>query len=310
MKDLSVVVAAKNEVGNIAPLVEQVSHVLKSLKKSFEIIIIDDGSDDGTFDEIKRIAKKNKNLRGIKFSNWFKKAAALSAGFDASKGKLILTMDADLQDNPADIPAFFDKLDEGYDVVVGWKRKRQDPITKVLGSRIYNATLRMMTGIKLHDIDCGYRLMKREVVQDINIYAGMYRYIPLLAWNDGFKVSEIEVHHQKRLTGKSKYGAGRIFNGVLDLLTIKFLTKYTKRPLHFFGMWGVLSSGMGVLAGIYLTYIKFTQNVSIGSRPLLWLAILLIIVGVQFITLGLLAEMIANFTQKSEKKYSVKEKVN
>jgi len=307
--DLSIVIPSYNEEKNIPILYNELNRVLARLNKKYEIIFIDDGSTDRTFENLQSIHNKDKNVRVIKFQGNSEKAAALSAGFSKAKGNIIITMDADLQDDPNEIPRFVQKLNEGYDLVVGWKHKRKDPITKVISSKIFNFLVRRLTKIRLHDCDCNFRAMKKEVIQNINLYSGLYRYIPSLAKSKGYKLGEIKVTHHKRKFGKSKYGVGRLYKGFLDLVTIKFLLSYNKKPLHFFGGVGILFAILGFITGIYLLYLKYFLRLPIGNRPALILAVLLIVLGIQFISIGLIGEMIVNSNQKKEEQYVIKKEL-
>lgn len=306
MVELSVVIPAYNEVGNIEPLYLKLKKVLDNTTKEYEIIFVDDGSTDGTFDVVEKLHKKDKKVRGIKFQRNFQKAAALSAGFSEAKGDVIITLDADQQDDPGEIPKFLEKLKQGYDLVVGWRYKRKDRITKKISSKVFNFLVRKFTNIKLHDSDCNFKAIQKKVIKDLNLYGGLYRYIPSLAASKGFKIDEVKVIHHKRKYGKSKYKHKRLLGGTLDLITTKFLLDYTKRPLHLFGMLGGLFTLVGFIAGVYLAVIKFLLGQSIGNRPLLLLAVLLIVLGMQFVSIGLIGEMIASRQQKQEKQYVIK----
>lgn len=308
MVELSVIIPAYNEERNLSPLYNELTAVLGEANMSYELIFIDDGSRDQSLKVLRDIGKRDKKVRVMSFQGNFKKAAALMAGFEAARGKIILTLDGDLQDNPKEIPRFLAKLNEGYDLVAGWKFKRQDSWNKVIPSRVFNALIRWLFGLRIHDNDCNFRLMKREVIEHLNLYGGMYRYIPVLACTKGFRVGEIKVEHLPRLYGKSKYGTGRLFKGAFDLLALKFLTQYGQSPLHFFGYLGGAFFSLGTIFGAYLTFIKFFFGEHIGSRPLLLLAILLILLGVQFFSLGLLGEMIVS--QSKRKGYIIKERIN
>lgn len=307
---ISVVVPAYNERDNIKPLYEKVKSVLDRITKDYEIIIVDDGSTDGTFEAIREINKKDKRLVGIKFQRNFQKAAALSAGFAKASGDVIVTMDADLQDDPEEIPKFLEKIRQGNDIVIGWRHEREDSVSKKIASKIFNFLVRKFTGVKIHDSDCNFRVMKKEVAKSLEIYEGLYRYIPSLAKNNGFKVDEVKVVHHKRLHGKSKYGAGRLLKGFFDLITVSFFLNYMKRPLHLFGFSGLASSTLGFIIAAYLAFIRLVYGEPIGDRPLLLLAVLLIVLGLQFISIGLLGEMINRKNQKTEKNYIIKEELN
>ncbi|HIE34442.1 MAG TPA: glycosyltransferase, partial [Candidatus Altiarchaeales archaeon] len=255
---------------------------------------VDDGSTDESYQVMRDIQKRDNRVRIIKFRRNFGKSDALTAGFKKSCGDIIFTLDADLQDDPEEIPKFLDKISQGYDLVVGWRFKRNDPITKRLPSKMFNLITSLITGIHLHDFNCGYKAYRGEVVRNINLYGELHRYIPVLAVWKGYSVGEVKIRHRARRFGESKYGFNRLMKGFLDLITVKFLTTYAKRPLHFFGFFGMLSFLLGIISGIYILYLKFIINSSIGDRPILILTILLILVGIQFISLGLLGEMIVS----------------
>jgi glycosyltransferase involved in cell wall biosynthesis len=264
--------------------------VLQSIGKPYEVIFIDDGSTDDTAKVLE--ALHDPLVKVVRFQRNFGKAAALSCGFSRANGKMVITMDGDLQDDPKEIPRFIEAL-ETYDVVSGWKQKRNDPLTKTIPSRIFNAMTRAATGIKLHDFNCGFKGYRRYVIKNISIYGEMHRYIPAITYLKGYSVSEIAVEHHPRVSGKSKYGAKRLFSGFLDLITIKFLMSYAKRPMHIFGTLGMGSVGIGVLVCLYLL-VQWIGGVHIGNRPLLTLGVLLIIIGIQFVAIGLIGELIVN----------------
>lgn len=308
MTDLSIVIPAYNEEKNIIPLYRELKEVLQKTKKSYEIIIIDDGSKDETLDVLKRLSKTDKKIKVISFQKNFKKAAALSAGFDESKGDLIITMDADLQDDPKEIPKLIRKLNKGYDLIIGWKYKRKDPLLRRINSKIFNLLTRMLMKVSIHDSDCNFRVMKKNVIKNLNIYGGLYRYIPAIAHSQGYKIGEVKVIHQKRKFGRSKYGVTRLFTGFFDLITVKFLLSYKKSPMHLFAIPGSILGGLGFLIALYLVFIRLLLNIHIGDRPILLLAILLIVLGIQFISIGLIGEMISN--KDKEKNYIIKTKLN
>lgn len=305
--NLSFVIPAKNEEGSVETLYEEVKEVVESLKKSFEIIFIDDGSTDSTFDKLATLNKKDSRVKVIKFRGNLGKSAALQVGFDHARGDIIFTMDADLQDNPKEIPHFLAKLNEGYDLVSGWKKTRHDPGVKVIPSRILNNFLTpLLTGVKLHDINCGFKAYRQEVPKTLNLYGELYRFIPIFAAKQAFRVTEIPVEHRARKHGKSKFGWERNIKGFLDLITIFFLTGYNRRPGHFFGTIGLLSLSIGFLIEMYITYIKVTTG-GIYHYPLLFLGMLLMIVGFQLISTGLLAEMMLASRQKLDYTSSIEQ---
>ena len=291
--DTSVIIPVHNEEGNVKILYDELKSVLDRSKQDYEIIFIDDGSTDSTFNVLKELNKKDKHVKAIQFTKNFQKAAALTAGFREAKGNAIITMDGDRQDDPNEIPKLLEEL-KRCDLVVGWRRNRADGITKKLPSLVFNSLIRALTGLRLHDADCNMRAMKDYVVKGINIYGGLYRYIPILAHNNGYSVREIMINHRRRVHGKSKYGITRLFNGTLDLMTVKFLMSYTKRPMHLFGSLGFAASLLGSIFGLYLVAIKYLYGSSIANRPLLFLAVLLVVIGIQFFSIGLIGELITN----------------
>lgn len=299
---LSFIIPAKNEEESLNPLYEQIIDAIKGITTKYEIIFIDDGSQDKTLQVMKELHEKDPRVKVISFRGNLGKSTALQAGFDHAVGDITFTMDADLQDNPKEIPNFLKKIDEGYDLVSGWKRKRFDPWHKVLPSRILNYVTRKLTGVHLHDINCGFKAYKSDVVKGLNLYGELYRFIPVFAAKQSFKVTEIEVEHRKRSYGESKFGIERNIKGLLDLITIVFLTGYLKRPAHFFGGLGLISLFIGVLIGLYITYLRLATGSIQYRHPLLFLGILLIIVGVQLISTGLLAEL--NISSKGKFDYS------
>lgn len=307
---LSFVIPAKNEEGSIAVLHEEIVGVVRQLKKTYEVIFIDDGSTDSTFEIMKDLNKKDRSVRAIKFRGNLGKSAALQVGFDYSRGDIIFTMDADLQDNPKEIPNFLAKLDEGYDLVSGWKKTRRDPSVKVIPSRILNNFLTpLLTGVSLHDINCGFKAYRREVVKSFNLYGELYRFIPVFAVKQAFRITEIPVEHRARKHGKSKFGWERNIKGFLDLLTIVFLTSYNRRPGHFFGTLGLVSFFLGFLIGLYITYLRITTGGIEYRQPLLFLGMLLMIVGIQFVSTGLLAEMMLSARGKTDYSSNIQEMV-
>lgn len=306
---LSFVIPAKDEEGSVEKLYNEIAIQAQKITKQFEVIFIDDGSRDNTFNILKQISQKDKNLKVIKFRGNWGKAAALQTGFAHASGDIIFTMDADLQDNPAEIPNFLKKIEEGYDLVSGWKKDRHDPWHKVIPSRVLNWLTGKFTGVWLHDINCGFKAYRREVVENLNLYGELFRFIPVFAAKQNYKVTEIPVEHRKRKFGKSKFGIERNIKGLLDLITIIFLTGYVRRPGHFFGTMGLLSFFVGTVIGLYITYLRITTGNTQGRHPLLFLGILLIIVGIQLLTTGLLAEMLLFSRQKQDYKQAVDETI-
>ncbi|MGA2667580.1 MAG: glycosyltransferase family 2 protein [Ignavibacteria bacterium] len=291
-KVISVIIPLYNEEESIVELSITLKKILERIRANYEVIFIDDGSNDGSFQKIKEINHLNSRFKCIKFKRNYGKSAALSEGFKASKGDYVVTMDADLQDDPEEIPALIQKLNEGYDLVSGWKKKRYDPFIKRYSSRFFNFVTSLLVGLKLHDYNCGLKIYKKDIVKNIRLYGEMHRYIPALAFLSGFRVSEIAVTHHPRKFGRTKFGASRFMKGMFDLMTVLFTTKFIKRPLHFFGSLGLLGifTGFGIL--IYLTILKFFDSIPISNRPLFLVGILLVIVGIQSFSIGLIAEMI------------------
>ena len=295
---LSFVIPAKNEEGSVKALYSEIASEMEKLNKPFEIIFVDDGSTDKTFEVLKDLHEHDKRVKVVKLRGNWGKSVALDAGFQQAVGNLIFTMDADLQDNPKEIPKFLKKIDEGYDLVSGWKKKRHDPPSKVLPSRVFNYLVSESTGVKLHDINCGFKCYTRDVIESLNLYGELYRFIPVFAFKQNFKVAEIEVEHRARKFGKSKFGWERTVKGFLDLLTVFFMVRYSKRPGHFFGTLGLLSFAAGFLIGLYITYLRLTFGNIQDRQPLLFLGMLMMILGFQLISTGLIAEMIASYNQK------------
>lgn len=299
---ISFIIPTKDEQDNIAPLYKAIVLAVKKISERYEIIFIDDGSTDQTFSEIKKVRSKNRKVKLIKLRGNWGKSIALQSGFNIAKGEIIFTLDGDLQDNPSEIPKFIKKINSGYDLVSGWKKTRHDPLSKVIPSRILNNILiPFLTGVKIHDTNCGFKAYRSQVIKNITLYGELYRFIPILAAKQNFRIAEIEVKHQPRIHGKSKFGWQRNFKGLLDLMTVAFLTGYLRRPSHFFGTLGIISFGLGFMIGLYITYLRVTTGSIQFRHPLLFLGMLLIIVGVQLFTMGLVAEMITNFNQRRGK---------
>ena len=305
MKRISVVIPLFNEKGALADLYGELSEALERYPAEFEIIFVDDGSDDGSAEVLTSILKRDRRVRIIRFRRNFGKSAALSAGFEKASGEVIVTMDADLQDKPGEIGRLLSRLDEGCDLVSGWKQERKDPITKRWPSKVFNGVTSYLTGVPLHDINCGFKAYRREVIEEIRVYGEMHRYIPVLASYRGFKVGEVVVEHRAREHGQSKFGAGRFVGGFFDLLTVIMLSRYSSKPLHVFGVLGLVSFFGGFAIEAYLT-IGWFMSRPIGDRPLFFLGIVLLIVGIQFVFFGLLAEMIA-YSSRREDDYSIQE---
>jgi glycosyltransferase involved in cell wall biosynthesis len=305
---ISFVVPTLNEEPSLKKLYGLIVEHCTKAGHDYEIIFVDDGSTDGSNALLKEMHAQDSQVKVISFRRNFGKAAALMAGFDKAEGEIVFTMDADLQDDPVEIPRFLEKLDEGYDLVSGWKYPRLDPISKTAPSKLANATIRMGTGIKLHDFNCGFKAMRKEVAKEIKLYGELHRYVPVLAHWRGFSVTEIKVKHHPREFGKSKYGMRRLFRGLFDFITVVFLIRFTHRPLHFFGMLGLVPLTLGVLIDGYLA-VLWLAGQSIGNRPLLTLGTLLLMIGVQFFSIGLLAEMFSYSTLSREDEYGVRSRL-
>ena len=295
---LSVVVPAMNEEGNIRDLYAAIVSALDPTGISFELVFVDDGSRDGTWDAMTALAEEDSRVMALRHRRNFGKAQGLATGFAVASGEVILTMDADLQDDPEEIPRFLAKLDEGFDLVSGWKQHRQDPLGKTLPSRFFNATVRRVSGVPLHDFNCGFKAYRGEVVRNIRLYGELHRFTPVLAHAEGFRVGELPVRHHARRWGTSKYGWSRLAKGFLDLLTVTFLTQYRQRPMHVLGMPGLAALAVGAFLGLWLTAEKILTGAALGGRPLLLLAVLLVLVGVQFFGLGLIGELMVHGSQR------------
>jgi len=299
--ELSVVIPVYNEEENVEPLVGEIELALLALGKSYEIVIVDDGSKDGTFLKLKQLHKRLKQLKVIGLRRNFGQTAALAAGLAHAQGDVVILMDGDGQNDPADIPALLGKLDDGYDLVAGWRYNRQDSfLNRRLPSMIANRLISVTTHVKLHDYGCTLKAMRREVAKNLRLYGEMHRFIPAIAYERGARIAELKVNHRPRLRGISKYGITRTLRVVLDLLTVKFLSSYSTRPSHVFGPIGLGSGFLGFLIGLYLTAQKVFYGQDIGGRPLLLLGILLIFIGFQFVTMGLLGEMLARTYHESQ----------
>jgi glycosyltransferase involved in cell wall biosynthesis len=298
---LSIVVPVFNEEENVEPLIREIHSVLAPLESQFEIVAVDDGSRDGTFAALSRLYGEEPALKVVRLKRNFGQTAALAAGLAHARGEVVVLMDGDGQNDPADIPALLEKINEGNDLVAGWRFNRQDPfLNRRLPSMIANRLISWITKVKLHDYGCTLKAMRREVAKDLRLYGEMHRFIPAIAYERGAQVAELKVNHRTRLHGTSKYGISRTLRVVLDLLTVKFLSSYSTRPAHVFGPIGVISGLTGFLLALHLTVQKLVYNLEIGTRPLLLLAILLIFIGIQFVTMGLLGEMLARTYHESQ----------
>jgi glycosyltransferase involved in cell wall biosynthesis len=308
--NLSVVIPVYNEEESLGPLLAELRTALDPTGRSYEIIIVDDGSTDGTYPTLLRLFHGENHLKAVRLKRNFGQTAAVAAGFAHAEGDIIVAMDGDGQNDPQDIPAMLAKLEDGFDLVSGWRFPRQDPFwSRRLPSRIANGIISWITGVKLHDYGCTLKALRHEIAKEVKLYGEMHRFIPAIAFERGAKIAEMRVHHRPRRWGVSKYGIARTFRVLLDLITVKFLLSYATRPLHIFGLVGFASGSLGFLVAVYLTIGKVVYDVPIGGRPLLLLAILLIVIGFQFITMGLLGEMLARTYHESQGKtiYSVME---
>ncbi len=291
MTQLTLVIPAYNEAESIAPLLDEIRAVCDGHGISYEVIVVDDGSTDGTFERVRDANARDPRVHGVRFRRNSGKAAALAEGFRRAQGRYVITMDADLQDNPSEIPGLLRMLDEGADMVSGWKKVRHDPWHKTMPSKLFNAVTASASGIKLHDFNCGLKAYRSEVVKSVELYGELHRYIPVLAHWDGFSVAEKVVEHRARVYGKSKYGLARFTNGLFDLITLLFLHRYTRRPLHLFGLIGLVFTlaGVGVLAGFG---VEWLLTGALHVRPLMLAGVASMIVGIQFVSIGLLGELI------------------
>jgi len=289
---ISIIVPAYNEADSLTCLVAELQTVLQPMTCDYEVIFVDDGSDDDTAHILTHLAKEDAHIRIIEFRRNFGKAAALDAGFEVARGDVIFTMDADLQDDPAEIPNFLAKLNQGYDVVSGWKHVRQDPINKTLPSKVFNSVVSRLSGVRLNDFNCGFKAYRVEATKSLSLYGELHRFIPVLLHWDGFHVGEVAVNHRARQHGVSKYGVGRLFKGALDFLGVLLNTRFATRPLHVFGGAGIVFGGFGAMALTYLSFLWMIGAGPIGSRPLLFFGMLMVMTGFQFLTIGLLGEFI------------------
>ena len=310
---LSVVIPALDEALSLEELHRQLDVVASAEGYDLQIILIDDGSTDATWDVIEKLAGDDPRVLGIRFRRNFGKAAALSAGFDAAVGELIVTMDADLQDDPAEIPSLLAKLHEGFDVVSGWKRVRHDPWHKVWPSRVFNFLVSRLTSVSLHDHNCGLKIFRREVIHEVRLYGELHRFVPVLAASRGFRVGEVVVKHRPRLAGHSKYGLSRIPKGLLDLLTVCFITRFGQRPQHWLGMGALASLALGILGMGYLAVVWCVSRLA-GNVPVhlhetaaLYYSLVLLLIGAQLLALGFVAELISALLSRETDAYSVAE---
>lgn len=294
MKTISIVVPVLNEERSLSPLYREIDEVLSRAGLQAEIILVDDGSTDGSWNEIKQLAQRDPRVHGIRFRRNFGKAAALSAGFACVRGEYVVTLDADLQDSPVEIPRLLDQLEAGFDLVNGWKRRRADPWHKIIPSRVFNWMIRLASGLRLHDHNCGLKAYRVQVVREVRIYGELHRFITLLAHARGFRVTEMEVAHRPRLHGRSNYGVERFVKGLLDLITVRVLTLFGERPLHFLGTAGLIAFGAGLLGLAYLAWLWVTGHRPIGTRPVLIYSTASLLLGAQMMAAGIVADLIVS----------------
>ena len=297
--DLSIVIPIYNERESIGKLYENLNKALSKMNLKYEVLLIDDGSIDGTFNDLLKIHRKNRLFKIIRFRKNFGQTSAISAGFNYAKGEVVITLDADLQNDPQDIPVLLKKLNEGYDIVSGWRKNRKDKaVTRRFPSIVANKIISKLTGVRLHDYGCTLKAYRKEVVKNINLYGEMHRYIPAIASWMGVKVAEVPVVHHSRKYGKSKYGVSRTIKVVLDIITVKFLLSYSQSPIQMFGLLGLFSGTVGFIVTAYLIIMRLFFNQSLSDRPLFVLSIFMIFIGVQLITIGLLAEVLIRVYHK------------
>ena len=314
--ELSIVLPIFNEAESIPNLLNELAPSLEATGKTFEIICIDDGSRDNSFEQLKKLHAQDNRLRVVRFRRNFGQTAAFAAGFDRAQGDIVITMDADLQNDPADIPILLAKIDEGYDVVSGWRQERWREgftaiITRKIPSAAANWLISRLTGVYLHDYGCALKAYRRDVVKSINLYGDLHRFLPAIASYYGVEVAEVPVSYRSRQFGKSNYGMGRIVRVILDLMTVSFLLNYSTRPIHIFGLLGLFSGTIGTIIGVYLTLTKLLYGAALADRPLLWLAVLLVIIGTQLVMMGLLGEMNVRTYHETQNKpiYTVREEL-
>ncbi len=310
---LSIVIPLYNEEESVEKLYQSLKDVMENLPYEYEIIMIDDGSIDSTLQELSELASRDNKLKIISFKRNYGQTAAMSAGFEYASGDIIITMDGDLQNDPTDIPLLLEKIQEGYDVVSGWRKDRKDPfLSRKLPSKIANYIISTVTGVHLHDYGCSLKAYKKDIAKNFRLYGDMHRFLPALAKGLGAKITEVPVKHHSRVYGKSKYGIGRTVRVILDIFLVKFLNEYINKPLYVFGGVGFLFLVFGLLSGLYLTYDKFINHQEIGQRPLLFLTVLLIISAFQFISTGIIAEVIIRtyYESQDKKPYRIKKFIN
>lgn len=309
---VSAVVPIYNEVESIPVLLEAIAGVMQQNGLSYEIVCVDDGSTDGSAELLRQLAQSRSDLKAVILRRNYGQTAAMSAGFNHASGQVIVTLDGDLQNDPTDIPRLIDKLEEGYDMVSGWRKDRQDAmVTRLIPSRIANWLIRRVTEVRIHDYGCSLKVYRSELVRDMNLYGELHRFLPALAFIEGARIAEMPVTHHARRFGKSKYGLGRTFRVLMDLATIFFMKKFLTRPMHVFGLFGFLSMLVGIGLGLYLTLLKFGFGAAIGDRPLLILAVVLFLTGIQLFSFGLLAELSMRTYHESQNRpiYRIREVV-
>ncbi len=305
--ELSVVVPLFEESKSLPELVERIAESLGEF--TFELILVDDGSKDDSWDVIKELRSKYPWVKGVSLQRNYGKSTALQAGFEVARGRYVATLDADLQDDPAEIPSLIEMLEAGHDLVSGWKKQRMDPVSKTIPSRFFNTVTRWVTGINLHDFNCGLKVYRREVIENIHLYGELHRYVPLLAQWEGYdRIAEKVVQHHPRKYGQTKFGLSRFMHGFLDLLTLMFVHHYMSRPMHFFGSLGVLALIVGGAINFYLSYMKVIHDEPLANRPLLFLGIMLVVIGVQFFSIGFLGDMI-NKGQVQRRKPNIRDRI-
>ena len=298
-KNISIIVPIYNEESSINQLYDEIIDSLKDITEIYEIIFVDDGSTDKSISNINNLVSKDNNVILVQLNRNYGKSDALQEGFNIVKYDYVITMDGDLQDDPKEIKNLINILDDGWDCVSGWKKHRKDPLSKTIPSYFFNRFISIFSGLRIHDFNCGIKAYKKNVIKSLNIYGGLHRYIPLLLFNNGFKVTELVVNHRPREYGVTKYGKSRFLHGIFDFFTINFLKKYFNRPMYFFGTFGIILSALGLGINIYLTTLWF-QGTYIGNRPLFFLGILLILVGIQSLSIGLIGELIVNSARNKE----------
>jgi len=305
--EITALIPVFNEAENLKPLLEKLTADLSALARPYEILVVDDGSTDGTLERLRELHRLIPHLRAIVLRRNFGKSAALSVGFDAARGRHLVTLDGDLQDDSAEIGPLLRKLEEGYDLVSGWKQKRKDPISKTIPSKLFNAVTSSMTGVRLHDMNCGLKAYRAEVVRTLHLRGELHRFIPVLAHWNGFRIGEIRTVHHPRLHGKTKFGAARFLNGFLDLLAVMFLTTSSSRPLHLFGRIGVFFALVGAAITVGFSW-RWVLGEGLRLRPALLFGAVLVILGIQFISMGFLGELIAS-TRAREPDYAIRERL-